>query len=75
MVSGQDLRALERKVNEALEQIEGRSAEGVWAMVIACPLGSEARERVPIEKTLITRDGRLVFVSVPYPNLAEEAEK
>lgn len=45
----------------------------IWTQVIAALPGSVERERVSVEQTLITDDGRIVLISTPYPNLAEKS--
>lgn len=40
--------------------------------IVKLPNAAEP-ERVPIQYTLLTDDGRLVFVSTPYKNLAKTA--
>jgi hypothetical protein len=39
-------------------------------LILTVP-GSEIHERAVVDKTLVTSDGRLVFVTKPYQNLAE----
>ena len=51
--------------------IEGVVAKrfAIWSMVIAGIPGQSQKERLAVDKTIITDDGRLVFVSRPFPKL------
>lgn len=59
-----------------MKEIRGEKLEtfSVHAILIVTLPGNSKSERVPVSEVLLTEDGRLVFVSTPFKNLALKKE-